>query len=400
MEDPVKCCEKCGISGSMVEAIRLKQSQNNAQNTNTMITFDSTVDLVSNKSEQTCKNESIKNNQQASDLNLNSQNSNNHGNNNAETVSNGSSRVVQGFELNLSTVIARKLSGRFMNLKKKDDSFSSFESSNATLVQNEKKPLDKTYNDSTCFDKNNSINCSSSQQTYAKENIDLTRCGICFMSFDKPNLKMNNTSLDSKEDNISEEDIVRILCGHEFCKNCFEQYFTMKIEEGNVIDIVCPQVDCFAIIPPETVESLVSKETAKKYLQFDIKAFVDSNPTIKWCPSPGCGMAVRNPRLVAESMTSEILAIDYSQSVDCGVGHYFCWDCLQEGHEPATCQNWKDWYEKILEIKPEEMHNTNENQADSANYLWLVTNSKKCPNPNCNAPIQKNEGCNHVKCYR
>ncbi|RNA41923.1 ankyrin repeat and IBR domain-containing 1-like, partial [Brachionus plicatilis] len=43
---------------------------------------------------------------------------------------------------------------------------------------------------------------------------------------------------------------------------------------------------------------------------------------------------------------------------------------------------------------------TNEKEELSANYLWLVTNSKKCPNVNCNSPIQKNEGCNHVKCYK
>lgn len=44
--------------------------------------------------------------------------------------------------------------------------------------------------------------------------------------------------------------------------------------------------------------------------------------------------------------------------------------------------------------------NTSEKKEQSANYLWLVTNSKKCPNNNCVAPIQKHEGCNHVKCYR
>ena len=39
-------------------------------------------------------------------------------------------------------------------------------------------------------------------------------------------------------------------------------------------DIVCPQVDCFAIIPHSTIESLVSKEIAEKYSHFDIKVIL------------------------------------------------------------------------------------------------------------------------------
>jgi ankyrin repeat/IBR domain-containing protein 1 len=35
-------------------------------------------------------------------------------------------------------------------------------------------------------------------------------------------------------------------------------------------------------------------------------------------------------------------------------GFLFSWDCLQEGHEPASCENWKDWFDKLAEIKPEE----------------------------------------------
>ncbi len=29
-----------------------------------------------------------------------------------------------------------------------------------------------------------------------------------------------------------------------------------------------------------------------------------------------------------------------------------------------------------------------------------MSNSKNCPNPSCAAPIQKHEGCNHVKCSK
>jgi hypothetical protein len=96
----------------------------------------------------------------------------------------------------------------------------------------------------------------------------------------------------------------------------------MKIEEGNVNDIVCPQVNCFAIIANETIEKLVSKETAQRYIHFDIKSFVDSNPNIKWCPHPGCGMAIRNPKNFKDPKN---ILTEFSISVDCGQGHISCW---------------------------------------------------------------------------
>jgi len=41
---------------------------------------------------------------------------------------------------------------------------------------------------------------------------------------------------------------------------------------------------------------------------------------------------------------------------------------------------------------------TSEETDISANCVWLVTNSKPCSN--CKSPIQKNEGCNHMKCSK
>ena len=59
-----------------------------------------------------------------------------------------------------------------------------------------------------------------------------------------------------------------------------------------------------------------------------LQAFVESNPSIKWCPYPGCGRAVKlpgadnplSPRGMHDSQQQ-----DYSHAVDCGNGHTFCW---------------------------------------------------------------------------
>ncbi|CAC5423953.1 ANKIB1 [Mytilus coruscus] len=191
---------------------------------------------------------------------------------------------------------------------------------------------------------------------------------------------------------ITNEDPVQMACLHQFCKDCWQIYLDLKIQEGEAHNITCPAYDCMKLVSVEVIESVVSRAMARRYLQFDIKAFVESNPNIKWCPFPGCGQAVKMPETYIK------LPSDTSKAVDCGKGHLFCWECLGEAHEPASCENWKKWYNKIAEIRPEELRTTEEETENAANCLWLVTNSKSCPN--CKSPIQKNEGCNHMKCCK
>uniref|UniRef100_A0A8D0L1D1 Ankyrin repeat and IBR domain-containing protein 1 n=1 Tax=Sphenodon punctatus TaxID=8508 RepID=A0A8D0L1D1_SPHPU len=223
---------------------------------------------------------------------------------------------------------------------------------------------------------------SPDEISLSPEDIETTLCDICMCII-----------------SIFEEP-VDMPCGHDFCRACWEAFLNLKIQEGEAHNIFCPAYDCFQLVPVEIIESVVSKEMDKRYLQFDIKAFVENNPAIKWCPTPACERAVRLTRQGSNTTGSDTLSFPLlsAPAVDCGKGHIFCWECLGEAHEPCDCQTWKNWLQKITEMKPEELVGVSEAYEDAANCLWLLTNSKPCAN--CKSPIQKNEGCNHMQCAK
>nr|XP_023667558.1 ankyrin repeat and IBR domain-containing protein 1 [Paramormyrops kingsleyae] len=222
----------------------------------------------------------------------------------------------------------------------------------------------------------------SSQSVTSNVSFSLHKCGICMCPISVF------------------EDPVDMSCSHEFCRACWEGFLNLKIQEGEAHNIFCPAHDCFQLVPVEVIESVVSREMDKRYLQFDIKAFVENNPAIKWCPTAGCERAVRLNRLGPGAAASDPLSFPLlrAPAVDCGKGHVFCWECLGEAHEPCDCQTWNMWLQKVSEMKPEELAGVSEAYEDAANCLWLLTNSKPCAN--CKSPIQKNEGCNHMQCAK
>lgn len=100
---------------------------------------------------------------------------------------------------------------------------------------------------------------------------------------------------------------VYISCDHSFCRRCWSSYLTIKITEGDAHNVTCPALGCSMLVPVELLENLVSKETARKYLHFDLNSFVATNPAIKWCPKPGCGRAVRLPE--SEQVSSLLMKV-------------------------------------------------------------------------------------------
>lgn len=52
---------------------------------------------------------------------------------------------------------------------------------------------------------------------------------------------------------------------------CFLRFLNLKIQEGEAHNIFCPAFDCYQLVPVEVIESVVSREMDRRYLQFDIK---------------------------------------------------------------------------------------------------------------------------------
>ena len=67
------------------------------------------------------------------------------------------------------------------------------------------------------------------------------------------------------------------------------RYLTGKIEEGEAHNITCPGFQCSMLVPVDMIEKLVSRDMARRFLQFDIKvlktvAYIMSKQ-MSFCPS-------------------------------------------------------------------------------------------------------------------
>ncbi|CAL2034270.1 unnamed protein product [Caenorhabditis brenneri] len=165
-------------------------------------------------------------------------------------------------------------------------------------------------------------------------------------------------------------ELTGLACNHRACEDCWKHYLTEKIMEGGSSEIECMSPDCKLLIEDEKIKSYIKDKTILDKLQrLVINSFVETNPALKWCPGKNCQKAVKvsdsEPRLIS-----------------CPCGTQFCFSCCQNWHAPADCALLKKWLKKCMD--------------DSETCNWINANTKECPK--CFVPIEKNGGCNHMRC--
>jgi hypothetical protein len=161
-------------------------------------------------------------------------------------------------------------------------------------------------------------------------------------------------------------------CFHKYCRDCLSDMMHVKINEGIVTEIKCPDPNCGAVIDHVEIKRLVDVELYKKYEDFTLNAALSTIEGLRWCPKPGCGNAM---------IGSSDRPLMHCSNEECRFT--FCFNCKEEWHADSTCEQYQQW----------KLENS---EADARMAEWAKNNAKACPK--CQCYIEKNGGCNHMTC--
>ncbi|XP_078483844.1 cullin-9-like [Ciona intestinalis] len=179
---------------------------------------------------------------------------------------------------------------------------------------------------------------------------------------------------------LEEGDCVSPICGHLCCKTCWRSYLEMQLSLDKSSTTTCPLNDC-TVRPTLSLYRFVFGDDSKNVDKYElglVRSYVDSNKQRSWCHNPrGCDRIVQNS------------GNDVGWCNACG--WQTCFACTYvEAHSPASCGHMSQWmddggfYEGMNE------------DARSKHLARLI--AKRCPN--CQANIEKNDGCLHMKCAK
>jgi len=164
-----------------------------------------------------------------------------------------------------------------------------------------------------------------------------------------------------------------MACNHRYCKDCYATH--IDPESRACVFTRCPNGDCRLAVGRSTMAAVLPSEGFDRYWRWVMQRFVASahTPALKACPTPGCEQVIHNSDKGS-----------YPEVTCAGCSKRWCFQCREEPHRPATCEQVLAWKEK-----------TNETDLTS---LWIKANTKKCPK--CDHVINKDAGCQHMTCDR
>ena len=125
-----------------------------------------------------------------------------------------------------------------------------------------------------------------------------------------------------------------------------------------------------------TILSLVNQHYLNKYERHIEQCLLNSSRSYVRCPRTNCSNIVT------------IIDSSCLDCVQCRCGYEFCLECREEAHFPATCRSTQFY----MHVAARRGHLINDNKQ----IITTIT-GRKCIS--CNQFIEKNGGCNHMKCH-
>ncbi|CAG8582921.1 7621_t:CDS:2 [Paraglomus occultum] len=211
-------------------------------------------------------------------------------------------------------------------------------------------------------------------------------CGICF------------------EEKLGQKCFQLGQCLHVFCRTCLSEYFTMLVREGFVLQVKCPEPGCrqSQLISKEELIEIIGNDMEERYSMLMEKQRLESDPLVTFCPRSDCQAPVK------KDSQFEKLGV----CTKCGFA--FCCFCKRTWHGARVgCRinntaKLVDEYlaadddsKRMLELRYGAVNLAKlvtEVKDTRANEEWLKSNAQLCPQ--CETPIEKSMGCNHMRCTR
>ncbi|RAL02709.1 RBR-type E3 ubiquitin transferase [Aspergillus ibericus CBS 121593] len=218
-----------------------------------------------------------------------------------------------------------------------------------------------------------------------------------------------------------------VLCGHVFCVPCLQDFYNTCITEGDVEGVKCLAPDCGkesnltadvqlkkrkkqdrTLSPSELLQIPLEQDIVQRYVFLKRKKKLEADKSTVYCPRQWCQGAARSKKhpKPADPMADNFDTSDEededgpvfdplgdeAQLPPMADRVAICEDC----NYAFCCVCKKGWHGELVRCFPRRDAELSAEEKATEDYLRLYTSA--CPT--CNAPCQKQMGCNHMKCFK
>jgi len=219
------------------------------------------------------------------------------------------------------------------------------------------------------------------EHTPAKASPDADTSETCLICFDRP---LEHSGLSCLA-----------TCGHCVCAGCWAAYIQSTAKSGQPASISCPGHKCKASIDLFdaahvlfNVSSSLCETTTifNKMVSNELEHYCRQAKIGRFCRSPTCGRL-----LTPSTRGTDFEAGSGWNILQCSCGATLCADCpgSERAHPGVSCSRYIEFRENIDSGKAD---------SEYASYLYLLQHSRPCPR--CHFPIERDGGCNHVRCTK